>query len=70
MPNYDKMILTSVNSRIVSALITDSKIVDMEFCDTGFYTWQYIYGQGKNIVKNINSAFVEIENGRMCYLSF
>ncbi len=71
MPNYDKMILTSVNSRIVSALITDSKIVDMEFCDTQDSILGNIYtGRVKNIVKNINSAFVEIENGRMCYLSF
>lgn len=33
------------------------------------YSWKYLYWKSKNIAENIRAAFIEIENGIICYYS-
>lgn len=67
----DKIIITRIEGRIITAMVEQGKIVELN-CEKeeaesilgNIYT-----AKVKNIVKNINAAFVEIENGRICYYS-
>lgn len=67
-----KLIITKHNRMIVSALFNDKELlnvyVDRPYEDT--LLGNIYLAKVKNIVTNINAAFVEIENGKMCFLSF
>lgn len=65
-----KLIITKLNNMTVSSTYEGNEMVQV-YVNTGEDTiLGNIYnGKVKNIVKNINAAFLEIENGGMCYLS-
>lgn len=67
----NKLIITRWDRGILTALQADGEIVQLSvdsLCDLPVLGNIYI-GKVKNIVKNINAAFVEFENGRMGYYS-
>ncbi len=59
------------NENIISAEIRNSSIISMNIAksDSHISVGDIYIGKVKNIVKNINAAFVEITDGQMCYLS-
>ena len=66
-----KLIITKLNQIIVSALYEDNQMIQVNIDpkeEVSLLGNIYV-GKVKNIVKNINAAFVEIENKQMCYLS-
>lgn len=65
-----KLIITKLNDMTISSTFWGKDMVQV-YAGVGEETiLGNIYnGKVKNIVKNINAAFLEIENGRMCYLS-
>lgn len=69
MPDQ-KLVIMRKNEGIVSALFEDNDMVkvNLEPADRGILGNIYV-GRVKNVVKNIQGAFVEIEGGRMCYFS-
>jgi len=67
----DKIIITDYKDKVVSLRYEKDLLVQIETLDNdkkcrvgNIYT-----GKVKNIVQNINSCFVEIENKQMCYFS-
>jgi ribonuclease G len=68
----NKLIITKKDNSIVSAFFEENDMVqvNVEYIDSGRILGNIYIGKIKNIVKNINAAFVEIANGKMCYLSF
>lgn len=66
-----KLIITSLKQGIVSACYDGSRMVqaNVEPKDSESILGNIYLGQVKNIVKNINAAFVEYEKGKTCYLS-
>lgn len=67
----NKLVITKWNNRIMTALLVDGKAVKLSFEEEkGQPILNNIYiGKVKNIVKNINAAFVDIGNGQMGYYS-
>ena len=66
----NKLLITRVDGRILTVLIEDSRAIQMEYEEEEASLLGNIYiGKVKNIVKNINSAFVEIGKGQMSYYS-
>lgn len=65
-----KLIITKFNDMTISSTFDGNDMVQV-YANVGEETiLGNIYsGKVKNIVKNINAAFLEIENGKMCYLS-
>lgn len=66
-----KLVITKSPSYVMSALFEDGKLCELNFdSDTENSILGNIYtGRVKNIVKNINAAFVEIGEGILCYYS-
>ncbi|WP_066719316.1 ribonuclease E/G [Clostridium sp. Marseille-P299] len=66
-----KLIITKLNQKIISSLFEENELiqVNVEKEEEDSLLGNIYVGKVKNIVKNINAAFVEIEHGRMCYLS-
>lgn len=67
----NKLVIVRQENRILSSYFEDINLVQVSINsteDTGILGNIYL-GKVKNIVKNINAAFVEIEGGRMCYYS-
>lgn len=67
----NKLIITKLDEKIISAVYEDNDMVQVSaehFADHQILGNIYI-GKVKNIVKNINAAFVEIDNKVMGYLS-
>lgn len=67
----NKLVFVRSGDNIISGLIDDSDLVEVQVDPaegTGLLGNVYL-GKVKNIVKNINAAFVEIEDKQMCYLS-
>ena len=66
----NKLLITRVDGRILTVLTEDSRAIQMEYEEEEASLLGNIYiGKVKNIVKNINSAFVEIGKGQMAYYS-
>ncbi len=67
----NKLITVRQKDRIISAIYEDGEMVQVNVdCLGKDNILGNIYvGKVKNIVKNINAAFVEISEGKMCYLS-
>ncbi len=66
-----KLIYIRDNKRIITGLVDDTGLVEVQADpveDESLLGNVYL-GKVKNIVKNINSAFVEVEDGKMCYLA-
>lgn len=66
-----KLIITKQENRIISSLFEENNLVQINVSaieDRSLLGNMFI-GKVKNIVKNINAAFLEIEKGVMCYYS-
>lgn len=65
----NKLIITKDKNRIISALYKDRDMIQVSVdCINQDSILGNIYiGKVKNIIKNINAAFVEISNGLICY---
>lgn len=66
-----KLIIKKMKQNIVSALYEDGQMIQVNVDpieEVSLFGNIYV-GKVKNIVKNINAAFVEIEEKKMCYLS-
>lgn len=67
----NKLVITKHNNKIISAFLEDMDMTQVSINSSeeeGILGNIYI-GKIKNIVANINAAFVEIANGQMCYYS-
>ncbi|MDF2485529.1 MAG: hypothetical protein K0R46_1697, partial [Herbinix sp.] len=67
----NKLVITKKDNVIVSASFEGKDMVQVSLNtseEDGILGNIYL-GKVKNIVKNINAAFVEIADGRMCYYS-
>lgn len=65
-----KLVITKINNNIVSSIFEDLNMVEVNISEQNPYTLGNIYvGHVENIIKNINSAFVEIAKGVKCYYS-
>lgn len=67
----NRLVITKKDNMVVSALFEGKDMVQVSINpleEAGILGNIYL-GKVKNIVKNINAAFVEIEDGRMCYFS-
>ena len=67
----NKLIITKKDNIIISAFFEGKDMVQVSLNtseEEGILGNIYL-GKVKNIIKNINAAFVEIEDGRMCYYS-
>ncbi len=66
-----KLVITKQENKIVSAFFEgmDMVQVTVNAAQGGGILGNIYLGKVKNIIKNINAAFVEIEGGRMCYYS-
>lgn len=67
----NKLVLTTKENRIISSLIEDNEFVQLrvDSMDSDSILGNIYVGKVKNIVKNINAAFIEIADGVMCYYS-
>lgn len=67
----NKLIITRQNKHIVSSLFYNREMIQVNLnpINEESILGNIYVGKVKNIVKNINAAFVEIEKGLMCYLS-
>lgn len=67
----NKLVITKKDNMIISATFEGRDMVQVSVNtseEDGILGNIYL-GKVKNIVKNINAAFIEIEDGRMCYYS-
>lgn len=66
-----KLIITKHTDTVVSALFDGMNMVQVSLspADKEDILGNIYLGKVKNIVNNINAAFVEIADGRMCYYS-
>jgi ribonuclease G len=64
-----KLITTKYNDTIISAFYDGMDMIQVSLspADADTILGNIYLGKVKNIVKNINAAFVEIADGRMCY---
>lgn len=67
----NKLIITKQDNRIISSIYEGNEMVqvNIDYAGKKSILGNIYIGKVKNIVKNINAAFVEISDGRMCYLS-
>ncbi|MEE1314067.1 MAG: ribonuclease E/G [Lachnospiraceae bacterium] len=67
----DKIIITRYEGKIVTAMVEGGKIVEFgcEKEEANSILGNIYVAKVKNIVKNINAAFVEVEHGLICYYS-
>lgn len=65
----NKLIITSDENKIISSLFKDRDMiqVSVDFINQNSILGNIYIGKVKNIIKNINAAFVEISNGLICY---
>ncbi|MGB8453837.1 MAG: ribonuclease E/G [Anaerocolumna sp.] len=67
----NKLIITKLDSHVVSAIYEGNDMLQVnldKIAEQSILGNIYI-GKVKNIVKNIDAAFVEISDGKMCYLA-
>lgn len=67
----NKLVFVRSGENIISGLIDDNELVEVQVdrTDANSLLGNVYLGKVKNIVRNINAAFVEVENKQMCYLS-
>lgn len=72
MKNNNKLIITKEEEYIISSMFQARDMVEVDIYPTNedeSILGNIYVGKVKNIIKNINAAFVEITDGKMCYLS-
>lgn len=67
----NRLVITKHEKRIISAFFEGRDLVQVSLnsSENSSILGNIYLGKVKNIVKNINAAFVEIEDGKMCYYS-
>jgi len=67
----NKLVITKQENNIISAFFEGKDMVQVSLNTSkeSSILGNIYLGKVKNIIKNINAAFVEIEDGRMCYYS-
>lgn len=67
----NQLVIVRHNNKIASCLMENNQLVQVNLSEENKQSILHnIYiGKVKNIVKNINAAFVEIKDGQMCYYS-
>ncbi len=67
----NKLIITMQKDRIISAIYEENEMVQVNVDQIGEKNilGNIYIGKVKNIVTNINAAFLEIADGKMCYLA-
>lgn len=67
----NKLVITKQENNIISAFFEGKDMVQVSLnkSEEESILGNIYLGKVKNIIKNINAAFVEIEGGRMCYYS-
>lgn len=67
----NKLVITKKDNVIVSAFFEGKDLVQVSLnvAEEASILGNIYLGKVKNIIKNINAAFIEIEDGRMCYYS-
>ncbi len=66
----NKLIITRWNSRILTALVSEKRTIEMGLEDTASVLGNIYIGKVKKIVKNLNAAFVDFSEGHTGYYSF
>ena len=66
-----KLILTYIKEKAVALLLRDDMLLSVQVIDDtdSLQVGEVYIGKVKNIVKNIDSCFVELPNDQICYLS-
>ena len=62
-----KYIITKVKNNIICSQFIGDDCQSLNVANSGSLTGNIYIGRVENVVKNINSAFVEIENKVKCY---
>jgi len=62
-----KLIITRFEEKIITALFENDEVVELHCSEPDSLLGNIYVGKVKNIVRNINAAFVEIEKGIECY---
>lgn len=71
MEKTNQLMILKENQFVYSLLLDNKELIQVNaepVLDDGALLGAIYIGKVKNIVKNINAAFVEISGGRMCYL--
>ena len=63
-----KYIITQINDNIIYSKYNNDGCLSLNVVDKGSLVGNIYIGRVENVVKNISSAFVEIENKIKCYL--
>ncbi|MCR5520591.1 MAG: ribonuclease E/G [Lachnospiraceae bacterium] len=65
------LVIVREGDRVITSLFYGNELIEAQIEDLegGELLGRIYLGKVKNIIANINAAFVEIEGGRMCYLS-
>ncbi len=66
----EKLIITRKDDKIITSTFEENEMVQvfLEKIEEENVLGNIYLGKVKNIIKNINAAFVEVEDGTMCYL--
>lgn len=66
-----KIVVVRSGENIITGLVCNGELIEVQVDkdEAGRLLGNIYLGKVKNIVKNINAAFVEVENGATCYLS-
>ena len=65
-----KYIITDINNKIFCCIYTsDNTCHYLKLLDSGSVVGNIYVGRVENVVKNINAAFIEIEDKQKCYYS-
>ena len=67
----NQLLITKKDGAVLSVRVEDGKVAQIQAQpeDVGSLLGDIYVGKVRNIVKNINAAFVEYEQGKMGYLS-
>jgi len=67
----NKLIITKLENKIISAFFEQRDMVQVSLnsSENSAILGNIYLGKVKNIIKNINAAFIEIAEGKMCYYS-
>lgn len=67
----NKLVITKKDNVIISAFFEGKEMVQVSLnaSEESGILGNIYHGKVKNIIKNINAAFIEIADGRMCYFS-
>lgn len=65
------LVIVKEGEKVITGLFDGNELIEAQIEDIegGELLGKIYLGKVKNIISNINAAFVEIEGGRMCYLS-